>query len=78
MLPYERGSGDAESSASRGADIRNAHKFGAERLLQNLLPVLDSLEKAIETSEAADKQRMTPAGIKLCKIIYRRADQRRN
>jgi len=33
-------------------DVQNAHKFGSERLLQNLLPVLDSLEKAIEASEA--------------------------
>ena len=31
-------------------DVQNAHKFGVERLVQNLLPVLDSLEKAIETS----------------------------
>ena len=32
-------------------DVEHAHKFGAEKLIQNLLPVLDSLEKALESSE---------------------------
>ena len=53
-------------------DVRNAHKFGAERLLQNLLPVLDSLEKAIETSEAAGQAEADPQleGIKLCSKLF--------
>ena len=53
-------------------DVRNAHKFGAERLLQNLLPVLDSLEKAIETSEAAGQAEDDPQleGIKLCSKLF--------
>ena len=38
-------------------DVQNAHKFGSERLLQNLLPVLDSLEKAIEPARRQDKMR---------------------
>ena len=41
-------------------DVQNAHKFGSERLLQNLLPVLDSLEKAIEASEAAGQNESDP------------------
>jgi len=32
-------------------DVEHAHKFGAEKLIQNLLPVVDSLEKALESSE---------------------------
>ena len=32
-------------------DVENAHKFGVERFLQSLLPVVDSLEKAIESAE---------------------------
>ena len=34
-------------------DVENAHKFGLERLVQHVLPVVDSLEKALEakTSE---------------------------
>ena len=34
-------------------DVENAHKFGVERFLQSLLPVVDSLEKAIESAEQA-------------------------
>ena len=62
-------------------DVQNAHKFGTERLLQNLLPVLDSLEKAIETSEAAGQAEDDPqlrGDQALQQVIYRRADQRRN
>ena len=53
-------------------DVQNAHKFGTERLLQNLLPVLDSLEKAIETSEAAGQAEDDPQleGIKLCGKLF--------
>ena len=32
-------------------DVENAHKFGSEKLIQNLLPVIDSLEKGIESAE---------------------------
>ena len=53
-------------------DVQNAHKFGTERLLQNLLPVLDSLEKAIETSEAVGQAEDDPQleGIKLCSKLF--------
>ena len=53
-------------------DVQNAHKFGTERLLQNLLPVLDSLEKAIEASEAAGLSEDDPQleGIKLCSKLF--------
>lgn len=34
-------------------DVENAHKFGSEKLIQNLLPVIDSLEKGIESAEQA-------------------------
>ena len=53
-------------------DVQNAHKFGTEQLLQNLLPVLDSLEKAIEASEAAGQSEDDPQleGIKLCSKLF--------
>lgn len=53
-------------------DVQNAHKFGSERLLQSLLPVLDSLEKAIEASEAAGQTEDDPQleGIKLCSKLF--------
>ena len=61
-------------------DIENAHKFGMERFLQNLLPVLDSIEKALESSEedghAEDDSVME--GIKLCHKLLLDALHREN
>ena len=53
-------------------DVQNAHKFGVERLIQNLLPVLDSLEKAIETSLQAETPEDDPQleGLKLCFMLF--------
>lgn len=49
-------------------DVENAHKFGAERLLQNLIPVVDSLEKAVEVSAQASQGGDDPIaeGVRLC------------
>ncbi len=49
-------------------DIENAHKFGVERFLQNLLPVVDSLEKAIESAEQAGggAEEAIAEGVVLC------------
>ena len=35
-------------------DVENAHKFGLERLVQHILPVVDSLEKALEAKTSED------------------------
>ena len=35
-------------------DVQNAHKFGLERLVQQILPVVDSLEKALEAKTSED------------------------
>ena len=53
-------------------DVQNAHKFGVERLIQNLLPVLDSLEKEIETiNEAETPEDDTQIeGMKLCCKLF--------
>jgi molecular chaperone GrpE len=40
-------------------DIEKAHKYGLEKFAKELLPVIDSLEKAIEAEVAADNE-MTP------------------
>ena len=41
-------------------DVENAHKFGAEKLISDLLPVVDSLEKALElASETLGAEAMT-------------------
>ena len=49
-------------------DIENAHKFGLERFLQTLLPVVDSLEKAIESADQADGEagEAIAEGVSLC------------
>ena len=46
-------------------DVENAHKFGLERFVQNLLPVVDSLEKAIESADQAVGEAITE-GVSLC------------
>ncbi len=35
-------------------DVENAHKYGLERILTNLLPVIDGLEKALESAPEED------------------------
>ena len=35
-------------------DVENAHKFAVEKLLNDLFPVLDSLEKAVETASQTE------------------------
>ena len=49
-------------------DIENAHKFGIERFLQKLLPVVDSIEKAVESTEQDGRDEKDPVveGIRLC------------
>ena len=53
-------------------DVENAHKYGLERFLQNLLPVVDSLEKAIEAADAAQGEAVEAVedpmteGVRLC------------
>ena len=49
-------------------EVENAHKYGLERFVENLLPVVDSLEKAVEAS-AADQSASSDnsiEGINLC------------
>ena len=35
-------------------DVENAHRFGLERLVQHILPIVDSLEKALESKISQD------------------------
>ncbi len=37
-------------------DVEKAHKFGLEKFANELLPVVDSLERAIEASQGEDEQ----------------------
>ncbi len=49
-------------------DVENAHKFALEKFLQNLLPVVDSMEKAVEAAEQASENEDDAMleGIRLC------------
>ena len=50
-----RGQAEAENVRRRASrDVENAHKYALEKFAGKLLPVLDSLEKAIEASVADD------------------------
>ncbi len=54
-----RGQAEAENVRRRAArDVENAHKFALEKFAADLLPVIDSLEKAVESAgngeEASD------------------------
>jgi molecular chaperone GrpE len=48
-------------------DVENAHKYGIERFLQSILPVVDSIEKSIESADQADRDENDPVieGIRL-------------
>jgi molecular chaperone GrpE len=45
-------------------DVENAHKFGVEKFVLNMLPVVDSLEKAIEATD--DNVDAIAEGLRLC------------
>jgi molecular chaperone GrpE len=45
-------------------DVENAHKFGVEKFVLNMLPVVDSLEKAIES--IGDEGDAIAEGLRLC------------
>lgn len=49
-------------------DVENAHKFGIEKFLQNLFPVVDSLEKAVEAAGQASEgtEDAMAEGVRLC------------
>lgn len=65
-----RAQADVENIQKRAArEVEQARKYALERFLHNLLPVVDSIEKAIEAAEAAQgKGKADPIteGIRLC------------
>ncbi len=46
-------------------DVENAHKFAIEKLLNDLFPVLDSLEKAVETANQTEGAGAIAEGVEL-------------
>ena len=65
-----RAQADVENMRRRAArDVENAHKFALERFAEGLLPVVDSLEKSVESAaEAADGA--VSEGVGLCLKLF--------
>lgn len=54
---YLRSVAEMENVRRRCAeDVQKAHKFSIEKFAKNLLPVVDSMEKAIEAAAGADEK----------------------
>ena len=51
-------------------DVENAHKFAVENLIDNMFPVLDSLEKAVETAEATEGAQAIAEGVELSLKLF--------
>ncbi len=57
-------------------DVENAHKYANEKLLEDLLPVLDSLEKALELPDQSDDAKAVLEGIEISLRIFRETLER--
>ncbi len=51
-------------------DVENAHKFANEGLLNDLFPVLDSLEKAVEAADAIEGAEAIAEGVALSMKLF--------
>ena len=51
-------------------DVENAHKFGTEKLISDLFPVIDSLEKAIETAQDVEGAEAIAEGAELSLKLF--------
>ncbi len=61
-----RAKADVENMRRRAArDVENAHKYALERMTGELLPVLDSLEKAVESAALATDASAIGEGVEL-------------
>ena len=61
-----RAKADVENIRRRAArDVENAHKYALERMTGELLPVLDSLEKAVESAAMATQASAVGEGVEL-------------
>ena len=57
-------------------DVENAHKYANEKLLEDLLPVLDSLEKALELADQSDDAKAVLEGIEISLRMFRETLER--
>ena len=57
-------------------DVENAHKYANEKLLEELLPVLDSLEKALELPDQSDDAKAVLEGVEISLRMFRETLER--
>ena len=62
---------EVENVKRRAArDVENAHKFAVEKLINDLFPVLDSLEKAVETAKTTEGADAIAEGVSLSLKLF--------
>lgn len=66
-----RSQAEAENTRRRASrDVENAHKFALEKFAAELLPVLDSLEKAVEVASASEGAESIAEGVELSLKLF--------
>ncbi|BCE03472.1 nucleotide exchange factor GrpE [Marinicellulosiphila megalodicopiae] len=51
-----RSEADSQNTRRRAEiDVQNAHKFGVEKLIKELLPVIDNLDRALESADTENE-----------------------
>ena len=67
---YLRAVADVENVRKRAQrDIEAAHRYGLDKLANELLPVRDSLELAVENADKADAQQLTAGSQATLKLL---------
>ena len=62
---------ELENAKRRAArDVEHAHKYAVEKLLGDLFPVMDSLEKAAETAEGTEGAQAIAEGVMLSLKLF--------
>jgi molecular chaperone GrpE len=66
-----RAQAEAENTRRRASrEVENAHKFALEKFAADLLPVIDSLEKAVEVASAAEGAESIGEGVQLSLKVF--------
>jgi molecular chaperone GrpE len=66
-----RAQAEAENTRRRASrDVENAHKYALEKFSADLLPVLDSLEKAVEVAAATEAAESIAEGVQLSLKLF--------
>ncbi len=66
-----RAQAEAENTRRRASrDVENAHKYALEKFTAELLPVLDSLEKAVEVASGTDGAQAIAEGVELSLKLF--------